>query len=211
MHALGRQAWAGDCIGLRNPYNESAWCVSTPADRGPGAHRQGGNLQGLRPRAWLSGYLALLLGSACAPAALSPAAAPTVAPTYESTPSYILPTDSWIEVDLGRQLVVLHEAAAIIAEYPASSGVEGYETPTGLYRVQMMEKGPIENVPGVWVADILIFHWGKGIGIHSLPMDADGNVLDATLGLPGSGGCVRVGESARVFEFARLGMHVWVH
>jgi len=160
---------------------------------------------------WLSGFLALVFASACSPAVLSPAVTSAIAPTAEPTPSYILPTDSWIEIDLGRQLVVLHDEAAIIAEYPASSGIEGYETPPGLYRVQMMEKGPIENVPGVWVSDILIFDWGKGNGIHSMPTDAEGKVLDPMLGQPVTAGCVRVGESARVFEFAELGMHVWVH
>jgi hypothetical protein len=142
---------------------------------------------------------------------LSACASAPSAEVPNPTPAYIQPGDSWIEVDIGRQLVILHEGAAIIAEYPASSGIEGYETPPGLFRVQMKEKGPIENVPGVWVSDILIFHWGQGIGIHSMPTDAEGKVLDSTLGQPVTAGCVRVGESARVFEFGELGMRVWVH
>jgi lipoprotein-anchoring transpeptidase ErfK/SrfK len=136
---------------------------------------------------------------------------PTAIPTAEEPPALIRPDDSWIEVELSRQMVVLHAGGEIVAEYPAASGVEGYETPPGLYRVQMMQKGPIENVPGVWVADILLFDFGKDIGLHSMPMDAEGNALDATLGQPASGGCVRIGESARVFEFAELGMRVWIH
>lgn len=168
-------------------------------------------MRGWRRCVGLSGLLALLIASACSPTVPPPAAPSAAAPTDEPTPSYILPTDSWIEVDLDRQLVVLHEEATIIEVYPASSGIEGYETPRGLYRVQMMEKGPVENVPGVWVSDIVIFDWGKGNGIHSMPMDTEGHVLDTTLGQPRTGGCVRVGESDRVFEFAELGMRVWIH
>jgi hypothetical protein len=74
-----------------------------------------------------------------------------------------------------------------------------------------MQKGPIENVPGVVVGDILIFDVRNGLGIHSRPMDAEGNLLDDRVGIPITGGCVRVGDSARVYEFARLGMPVWIH
>jgi hypothetical protein len=42
-------------------------------------------------------------------------------------------------------------------------------------------------------------------------MDAAGNLLDATLGEPATAGCVRVGDSAAVYEFARFDMWVWVH
>jgi lipoprotein-anchoring transpeptidase ErfK/SrfK len=159
----------------------------------------------------LSSAFVLTLTSACIGASDLLTAGVTEAASPEQSPAFIGPTDSWIEVDLTRQMVVLHEAGSVIAEYPASSGVASHPTPPGLYRVQMMEKGPIENVPGVFVSDMLMFHLGKGIGIHSRRMDADGNLLDATLGQPSSGGCVRVGESARVFEFAQLGMRIWIH
>lgn len=86
-----------------------------------------------------------------------------------------------------------------------------YATPAGLYKVQSKEKGPIENVPGVFVADIIMFDISNGNGIHSQPMNAEGKILDTTLGKPATAGCVRVGESARVFEFARLGMWIWIH
>jgi hypothetical protein len=96
----------------------------------------------------------------------------------------------------------------VVAEYLAATGVmTATETATvpGVYMVQQMIKGPIENVPGVFVSDILIYDFGRDVGIHSLPMDKDGKALDTTLGKPASGGCVRVGESAAVFAFAQLG------
>ena len=73
-----------------------------------------------------------------------------------------------------------------------------------------MIKGPIENVPGVFVSDILIFDIAAGAGIHSMPMDREGRVLDSRLGEPVTAGCVRVGESAAVFRFARLGVRIWI-
>jgi hypothetical protein len=77
--------------------------------------------------------------------------------------------------------------------------------------VEGKDKGPVESVPGVFVHDLIMFDTRNGNGIHSRPMDADGKVLDATLGKPATAGCVRVGESASVFEFARVGMWVWIH
>ena len=74
-----------------------------------------------------------------------------------------------------------------------------------------MIKGPIENVPGVFVSDILIYDFVAGAGIHSMPMDQEGNVLDSRLGEPVTAGCVRVGEAAAVFRFAKLFMRIWIH
>src|SRR5512143_720747 len=142
-----------------------------------------------------------------APAALP--ASPTPAP-----PALILPDSSWIEVDLVKQVVILHKGGAVLAAYPASTGVTNdpqYATPPGLYQVQSKDKGPIESVPGVFVSDVVMFDIGKGNGFHSRPMDADGNILDETLGAPSTAGCVRVGESAALFEFAQVGMKVWIH
>jgi len=45
-----------------------------------------------------------------------------------------------------------------------------------------MIQGSIENVPGVFVSDILIDDFGQDVGIHGLSMDKDGKILDPTLG-----------------------------
>jgi lipoprotein-anchoring transpeptidase ErfK/SrfK len=164
----------------------------------------------------------LLMGCMQAPKPLPPATLPPT-PEIESViptplpvrpPTQISPSASWIEIDLARQVVVLHQGDVISAEYPASTGVISdpkYATPPGLYQVQSKEKGPIESVAGVYVSDVIMFDIRNGNGIHSRPMDAKGKLLDATLGQPATAGCVRVGESASVFEFARFGMWVWIH
>lgn len=164
--------------------------------------------------------LTVLLG--CAPALSVPlptgtakdSEIATATPTDSRAPSQVASAAAWIEVDLARQAVVLHQGGGIVAEFPASTGVttdEDYATPPGLYRVQSKEKGPIESVPRVYVSDVVMFDWGKGNAFHSRPADANGNLLDPRLGQPLTAGCVRVGESARLFEFAKIDMRVWIH
>lgn len=135
-------------------------------------------------------------------------------PTAYVPPPQVSGSQRWIEIDLGMQVVRLREGDRVLSEHLAASGVAvSPETTTwpGVYQVQQMIEGPIENVPGVFVADILIFDWSHEIGIHSMPLDKDGNVLDGTLGQPVSAGCVRVADSAEVYDFAQLGTKVWVH
>ncbi len=163
----------------------------------------------------------LLLAAANLAACTSPAPpnasgtpSPIPATPVASLPNWIGRSDSWIEIDLAAQTLTLHDRGVIIAEYPVSTGVTTdprYATPPDLYRVQSMDPGPIESAPGVFVSDLVMFDFGRGNGIHSLPMDKAGTVLDATLGTPSTAGCVRVAESRRVFEFAKIGMWVWIH
>jgi len=154
---------------------------------------------------------------ACSPASHSIQLTGTAPPAPTATlslPSYLDPSSSWIEIDLTRQVLALHEAGRVAAEYPVSTGVTTdpkYATPPDLYQVQAKDKGPIESAPGVFVSNIVLFDLGRGNGIHSLPMDAQGTVLDATVGTPATAGCVRVAEAADVYEFAQIGMRVWIH
>jgi hypothetical protein len=83
---------------------------------------------------------------------------PTATPVLP--PAEIEPLAAWIEVDMARQLVHLHAKGEIVSSHAAASGrtdVAGAATPTGLFRVQILQEGPIENVPGVYVSDIVIF------------------------------------------------------
>ena len=122
--------------------------------------------------------------------------------------------DRWSEVDTEYQLVRLHEGQQVIATYAAAIRVHGdpaTATTPGVYFVVEKEKGPIENVPGVFAADIVLFDRLNGVGLHSVPMHASGKVLDSRLGQPIAAGCVRVEHSAAVFEFAKVGMWVYIH
>jgi lipoprotein-anchoring transpeptidase ErfK/SrfK len=147
--------------------------------------------------------------------ATAPAAAPNESPAEETQESSNpRPASRWIEVILDRQIVLLHEGDRIVAEYPVSSGVgESPEstTYTGEYTVRSMWKGPEQTAPGVFVKDIVVFDWPHGNGFHSLPMDEDGRVLDATLGKPVSAGCIRLAASEALYRFAEPGMRVVIH
>jgi L,D-transpeptidase catalytic domain len=156
----------------------------------------------------------VILLSACSPSGLTASSPGAPTPSLQPLPTEIVAASEWIEVDVAAQAVLLHRDGAVVAQYPAATGLTTYakyRTPAGVFDIQVKQKGPIENVPGVFVSDILIFDLEGGIGIHSRPMDAEGNLLDERLGLPITGGCVRVGESAQVYDFAKVGMWVWVH
>ena len=140
---------------------------------------------------------------------VSPAAQPNLA-----IPSDISPVERWIEVSLQEQLVRLHDGNSIVAEYLAATGVNDrpeYTTYAGVFEVSRKYRGPIETAPGIFVTDVLEFDIEHGNGIHSQPRDKNGHVLDNRLGQAVTAGCVRVAESAAIFDFAVLGMKVWVH
>lgn len=140
-------------------------------------------------------------------------ALPTVASRPYPSPS-IQDREHWIEIDTQAQKVRLYEGLTLVEEYPASSGVnQDPQTTTylGIFEVTSKYKGPIQTAPGVYVTNVLEFDPEHGNGIHSLPMDKDGNILDDRLGQPVSAGCVRVGQVTSVYDFAHLGMTIWVH
>jgi lipoprotein-anchoring transpeptidase ErfK/SrfK len=129
-------------------------------------------------------------------------------------PPEIRADERWIEVDVSAQMVRLHDGDQVLGEYLAATGVNTSPettTYTGLFEVQQMMRGPVESIPGVYVTDVVIFDLFHGNGLHSMPMDKNKNILDEALGKPATAGCVRVGESAAVFKFAKIGMKVWVH
>jgi lipoprotein-anchoring transpeptidase ErfK/SrfK len=143
------------------------------------------------------------------PACTTPRAPLPSAPTEPSTSTAV--AAKWIEVVLSDQVANLWEEDRLIASLPVSTGVgtsTSTTTFTGAFAVATMYPGPEETVPGVFVRDIVIFDWEHGNGFHSLPMDREGAVLDDTIGKPASAGCIRVRDSARLYDFAELGMKV---
>jgi len=153
--------------------------------------------------------LLVLAGLLCACSVPAPTATPIPTP-----PAEIGADDRWIEVDLAAQVVRLHAGSQVVGEYAAASGADiesQFVTPAGLYHVQSKDKGPVESVEGVFCSDVIMFDLAAGLGIHSMPMDENGKVLDSRLGQPITAGCVRVGESAAVFDFAQLWMYIWIH
>lgn len=155
--------------------------------------------------------------SACARVQPGPPPGPTPSPAPTSCvgPGFDpRPDERWIEVDLEKQVARLYAGCTATAEYAVAAGVgtsPETTTYTGVFKIRQKMKGPIESSPGVYVTDVLVFDIEHGIGFHSVPLDKSGQVLDDTMGVPASAGCVRVGESAAVYDFARMDTRVWVH
>lgn len=144
----------------------------------------------------------------------SSAAAHPTATRVAETPTGMGPDDRWIEVDLPAQMVRLHDGKRTVGEYVVATGLgDRPETRTcpGVFEIRVKMRGPVQSVPGVYVMDVVEFDLEHGNAFHSPPMDARGQVLDPRLGEPLTAGCVRVAESAAVFDFAAIGMKVWVH
>ena len=123
----------------------------------------------------IRGACATLLLVACGSTA--PAPAPPIATTAPAIvltpitiadprlPAGINPTERWLEVDLQQQTVRLHDGDDMVGEYLAATGVgtePKYTTYTGLFRVQVKDKGPVESVPGVYVTDMVEFDMEHG-------------------------------------------------
>ena len=126
-----------------------------------------------------------------------------------------LSAERWIEVSLSDQLVRLCEGSQITGEYLAATGAaDRLETTTfpGLFMVHNKNKGPVYlSQFDVYVTDWVGFDQEHANGFHSLPKDKIGRILDDRLGQPVSHGCVRTAQSAAVYDFAAIGMKVWVH
>jgi hypothetical protein len=150
----------------------------------------------------------------------TPTAAPTPAPT--PVPTVVRPvgppsTGRWIELDVTRFVVRLMDGQSVLREIgPVGVGREidtgRYEsTQTGLFAVYVKTPGltydaPYDTYIDWWVG----FDPAKDNGFHSFLLDAEGNVVDASTGRV-SNGCIRTGQAQAIFEFAEVGMPVWVH
>lgn len=152
--------------------------------------------------------------SSCRSATPPISASPTVVHETETPGTALTYQGKWIEVDLSEQLVLLREDEHILDQFLMSSGIgDSPETTTypGNYSVRLMYPGPEETVPGVYVRDVIMFDLEHMNGFHSQPMDAEGRILDETLGEPASAGCIRMADSKALYDFAMIGMPVIVH
>ncbi|MEX2229652.1 MAG: L,D-transpeptidase [Dehalococcoidia bacterium] len=160
------------------------------------------------------------------PLARAPAA-PTAVPSPVSTPAPAAPAAAtppappesgrWIDVDVTRFAVRLMDGRTVVREIgPVAVGREidtgRYEsTQTGLFHVYVKDgtlsyDAPYDTYIQWWVG----FDPEKANGFHSFLLDERGVVADATVGRV-SNGCIRTGAPREIFEFAEIGMPVFVH
>lgn len=123
----------------------------------------------------------------------------------------------WIDVDVTNFVVRLMDGRWVLAKVsPVAVGKqidtgEYASTQTGLFHVY--EKSGDLTFDAQYNA--YISHWvgfdpDKANGFHSFLKDKDGNVVNADTGRV-SNGCVRTGAPDEIFDFAQIGMPVYIH
>ncbi|MFA7249692.1 MAG: L,D-transpeptidase [Dehalococcoidia bacterium] len=153
----------------------------------------------------------------------APSAPPSVTatPTPTATPRAVAPprppeTGRWIEVDVTKYVVRLMDGKTVVKEIgPVAVGREidtgVYEsTQTGLFHVYnkiapLTYDAPYKTYIQWWVG----FDPEKANGFHSFLLDAEGKLVDGATGRI-SNGCIRTGDAEAVFQFAEVGMPVFV-
>jgi hypothetical protein len=84
-------------------------------------------------------------------------------------------------------------------------------TQTGLFHVHNKIAGLQYDAPyDAYISDWVAFDPQKDNGFHSFLLDESGKVVDPATGKV-SNGCIRTGSSKVIFDFAEVGMAVYVH
>jgi len=152
----------------------------------------------------------------------TPTPTPQASPTATAAPRVVVPpkapeTGRWIDVDVARYVVRLMDGKQVVREIaPVAVGREvdtgTYEsTQTGLFHVYVKQApmtydAPYKTYIQWWVG----FDPQKDNGFHSFLLDEQGKVVDGGTGRI-SNGCIRTGEAEAVFQYAEIGMPVFVH
>ena len=122
-----------------------------------------------------------------------------------------------IEVNLKSQTLILFEDDKQISQHIISSGKRTTSTKTGNFSV--VSKYPVAYGSGdgqLWTMPFFMGIYtvaGAENGIHELPFINGWRETSRDLGRPVSHGCIRlaIGEAEIVYNWAELGIPVWVH
>jgi hypothetical protein len=126
-------------------------------------------------------------------------------------------TGRWIDVDTTRFVVRLmdgQQAAMTIAPVAVGEQVDTgiyNSTATGLFHVYSKTSALTYDAPyDTYISNWVGFDPRLDNGFHSFLQDEHGRVVDASTGRV-SNGCIRTGASDAIYEFAQIGMPVFVH
>ncbi len=143
---------------------------------------------------------------------------PTTGTPGTATPGGAAPTSGkWIDVDVTRFVVKLMNGTQTVQTIsPVAVGAKvntgEYEsTQTGLFYVYNKIAGLQYDAPyDAYIADLVAFDPAKDNGFHSFLLDSTGAVEDPSTGRV-SNGCIRTGASRVIYDYAEIGMAVYVH
>lgn len=111
-----------------------------------------------------------------------------------------------IEIDLKRQRLTFRLSDMIVAIFPVSTGKRSTPTPTGTFTIAAKAPRAWSRRAGLWMPWWMNFR-GKGApgglyALHELPIWPSGRREGAShLGVPVSGGCVRLGIGPEKFLY----------
>jgi len=149
---------------------------------------------------------------------VTPTAQATQASASTQTPDTDAPTaGKWIDVDVTRfQVRLMNGTQALQTIAPIAVGEEvntgAYEsTQTGLFHVYNKIGGLQYDAPyDAYISDWVAFDPAKDNGFHSFLLDESGDVVDPSTGRV-SNGCIRTDAAKEIYDFAEVGMAVYVH
>lgn len=123
----------------------------------------------------------------------------------------------WIDVDVTNFVVRLMDGKWVLGRVsPVAVGEqidtgEYSSTQTGLFHVYEKNSDlTLDTQYNAYISDWVGFDPEKANGFHSFPKDADGNVVNTDTGRV-SNGCIRSESPEEIFDFAQIGMPVYVH
>ena len=118
----------------------------------------------------------------------------------------------YIDISISNQVMTIFEDGVKVNSFLISSGKYGMPTPLGTFSVKKKEPNHWSSTYGLWMPYSMNFY--GAFYIHELPYWPSGyREGEDHLGMKVSHGCIRlgVGPAEYVFNWAEIGMAVYVH
>jgi len=133
--------------------------------------------------------------------------------SLKRNPDPVNPIGMLIEVSIAKQRLTAWSDGVIVMTGPVSSGMPGYDTPTGHFHVIYKDPKAWSATWGVWMPWALNFHGNYFLHQVTHYPDSSVNIGVSKLGTRASHGCVREGipSAERLYRWARVGTPVWIH
>ena len=128
-------------------------------------------------------------------------------------PDPVNPTGMLIEVSIKKQRLTAWNNGVVVMSGAISTGMPGYDTPTGHFHVIYKDAEAFSKKWGVVMPWALNFHGNYFLHqVTHYPNSAE-NIGLSKLGTRASHGCVREGipSAERLFRWAHVGTPVWIH